>query len=374
VYALYKHYGFNQSEIGALFIYGFGASLFFGTIAGSMADKYGRKLMCICFGVMYALSCATKHSSSYQTLMVGRILGGICTSLLFSVFESWMVHEHKRRGFPEAWLSETFASATSGNGIVAIVSGVAAGIAVDRFGPVAPFDMSMICLIIGTLIVQVTWGENFGNSEINMRETMSAAWETVKADKHVRMLGIVQSAFEGAMFVFVFMWTPALESTTDEPILHGWIFASMMVCVLIGSTLFDLLSNVYKVPVVNFAPYIMALGGVSLATAAMIPNCSIRLFCFFAFELAVGMFWPAICTLRGEFVPAHVRSTVMNFFRIPLNMIVIAVLYNIGSLPQTYVFGFCVVCLTYATYTQWKFKQTHRNGAGYVVQVNDDTK
>jgi hypothetical protein len=39
VYALYKHYGFNISEIGQLFIMGFGASLVFGTIVGSMADS-----------------------------------------------------------------------------------------------------------------------------------------------------------------------------------------------------------------------------------------------------------------------------------------------------------------------------------------------
>lgn len=31
-------------------------------------------------------------------LLVGRVLGGISTSLLFSAFESWMVTEHRARG------------------------------------------------------------------------------------------------------------------------------------------------------------------------------------------------------------------------------------------------------------------------------------
>jgi MFS transporter, MFS domain-containing protein family, molybdate-anion transporter len=39
VYALYEHYGFDQSDIGKLFIFGFGASLLFGIIVGSTADK-----------------------------------------------------------------------------------------------------------------------------------------------------------------------------------------------------------------------------------------------------------------------------------------------------------------------------------------------
>jgi hypothetical protein len=31
--------------------------------------------------------------------MVGRVLGGIATSLLYSAFESWLVAEHFKRGF-----------------------------------------------------------------------------------------------------------------------------------------------------------------------------------------------------------------------------------------------------------------------------------
>ncbi len=44
--------------------------------------------------VTYILSCITKHSPQYRVLMLGRILGGIATSLLFSAFESWLVAEH----------------------------------------------------------------------------------------------------------------------------------------------------------------------------------------------------------------------------------------------------------------------------------------
>lgn len=39
VYALYQHYGYDQGDIGRLFIAGFGSSMVFGTIVGSLADK-----------------------------------------------------------------------------------------------------------------------------------------------------------------------------------------------------------------------------------------------------------------------------------------------------------------------------------------------
>eukprot|EP00951_Prasinocladus_malaysianus_P021438 scaffold177277_cov42-Prasinocladus_malaysianus.AAC.3 len=39
VYALYQHYGFHRGDIGLLFIAGFGSSLVFGTVVGSLGDK-----------------------------------------------------------------------------------------------------------------------------------------------------------------------------------------------------------------------------------------------------------------------------------------------------------------------------------------------
>lgn len=95
MYALYQHYGFDKGQIGQLFIVGFGSSMLFGTFVGGLADRYGRKLNCLIFTVLYSLSCLTKHSSSFEWLMVGRLLGGVATSILMSAFETWMIHEHK---------------------------------------------------------------------------------------------------------------------------------------------------------------------------------------------------------------------------------------------------------------------------------------
>ncbi|KAF6171384.1 hypothetical protein GIB67_009525 [Kingdonia uniflora] len=39
VYYLYTTYGFGKGDIGRLFIAGFGSSMLFGTIVGSLADK-----------------------------------------------------------------------------------------------------------------------------------------------------------------------------------------------------------------------------------------------------------------------------------------------------------------------------------------------
>lgn len=98
VYALYNHYGFSKGDIGILFIAGFGSSLVFGTVVGGFADRFGRKANCLLFVVLYSLSCVTKHFNDFNILMFGRLTGGISTSILYSAFETWMIHEHKAAG------------------------------------------------------------------------------------------------------------------------------------------------------------------------------------------------------------------------------------------------------------------------------------
>ncbi|CAI9303693.1 unnamed protein product [Lactuca saligna] len=99
--------------------------------------------------------------------MVGHILGGIATSLLFLAFESWVVAKHNKRGFEQQWLSITFSKAIFlGNGLVAILAGLFGNLLVGSLamGPVAPFDATSIFLAIGMAIIISSWTENYGDS------------------------------------------------------------------------------------------------------------------------------------------------------------------------------------------------------------------
>ena len=48
----------------------------------------GAKSLFLIYCSLYILACATKH---FWILMLGRITGGVATSLLFSAFEPWVV-------------------------------------------------------------------------------------------------------------------------------------------------------------------------------------------------------------------------------------------------------------------------------------------
>eukprot|EP00741_Cyanophora_paradoxa_P002968 tig00000655_g2881.t1 len=362
VYALYEAYGYKEGDIGKLFIAGFGSSMIFGTIVGSVADKYGRKKNCILFGIIYSLSCITKHFKDFKILMLGRLFGGIATSLLFSAFESWLVYEHNKLQFAPDLLANTFSIATLGNGIIAILSGLVASAVAAKYGLVAPFDTALVLLIVCTLIVAATWTENYGDQRVNVEASFKNAWQTLISDQKVWLLGSIQSLFEGSMYIFVFKWTPSLSGST--PIPHGMIFACFMVCVMIGSAVFKYLMASSRIE--NFARGMFATAAVSLFVPVITENRTMRLLSFLIFEVCCGIFWPCLGTMRSKYVPEEVRATIMNFFRVPLNLFVVTVLLEVEKMSTQSVFMFCTALLVVAAVCQhrlWSLvrSETHQS-------------
>merc|ERR1719359_2828 len=61
-----------------------------------------------------------------------------------------------------------------------------------------------------------------------------------------------------------------------------------------------------------------------------------NLWAFVIFEMCVGIYFPAICTLKSEAVPESHRATVYNLFRAPMNLIVVTVLLVNPDLMPTF--------------------------------------
>jgi len=76
---------------------------------------------------------------------------------------------------------------------------------------------------------------------------------------------------------------------------------------------------------------------------------------FLAFEATVGMYFPAMGTMKSMVVPEAQRSAIYNIYRIPLNVIVLGVLLT--KMEMTTAFGCCAVMLGAASYCQVQLTQ-----------------
>lgn len=178
-------------------------------------------------------------------------------------------------------MSNTFSYASYGNSIIAIVAGLLANTVAASTGELraiqddslvyiggftAPFDVALLALSICFLAALILWEENYGEKNIKTSDsddgrrsrrsdTMLSSWKralnATLSSPEVLLCGLITSLFEGSMYVFVFMWTPALqkltpgmqtsggghrrflaetssESTASLP--FGLIFSTFMVC------------------------------------------------------------------------------------------------------------------------------------------------
>jgi MFS family permease len=242
VYKLYDYYGFKESQIAVLYVAGFASSVVFGTATGPLADIVGRRKIAFLFSVMYTFCCLTKLSANFWVLIFGRILGGISTSMLFSTFESWYVYEHtEHHGFPSEWIGVTFSSTTFWNGMLAIFAGVISNFTAEGlgYGPVAPFVVATVPLVLSGILVLKTWPDNYGQrGNHKLLQSCADGLKTIVSDRKILLLGCIQTAVESCMYIFVFMWTPVLMPA-HPPL--GMVFACFMVAIMIGSSIYTLL-------------------------------------------------------------------------------------------------------------------------------------
>ena len=355
--------------VSKLFLVGFASTGLFGPWVGRMVDVVGRKAGTLAFAALYTVGALSTRSSMLPLLLLGRVAGGVGTSLLFSAPEAWVVGEHTREKHSGADIGETFGLAYAGDALVAIAAGQLASITAARVGPTGPFTASVGFLALGSVVAAMLWSENVASASASAaaaaagsekaagggqdgKPTIRQALELMAADRRILLVGAMQALFEGSMYIFVLQWCPAIKRAIEQSALWGGagaaatasaavipfgkIFSCFMASCLLGTTAFAAIQK-RGVRVETSAAAMMTTATAALAAAALTASSATTslptlVAAFLAFEACVGMYFPSIGTLRSKYLPDSHRSVMMNLFGIPLNLIVVGVFLSIKAL------------------------------------------
>ena len=323
----------------------------------------------------------------FYGLIVSRMIGGITTNLLFSVFESWLVTEHRRRGYAEEKLETILRDSVILSNLAAIASGFLAEYLAVKLGPVGPFEGAMTCTAIALVLVSTMWRENYGSDVPgvqSVRGYMSSAFETIVTDTNISRIGLTQGLTEGSLQTFVFLWSPALArfaanapsnvlglDGNGEPA-YGLIFGAFMACGVAGG-----LSEPYVRQVATYlvrdhdrraglrrrdtiiidgegevkpAAVEFLATGVYLACAGllMVPyllpadgeySFSISLLSFLVYEFMVGLYMPCEGVIRSIYMPTSSVCSVMTMLRVIVNIAVALGVISTNYVPFTTAFA-----------------------------------
>ncbi|KAJ6586323.1 hypothetical protein DFH09DRAFT_255134 [Mycena vulgaris] len=346
VYSLYHdQYNFPERIVAILFVTGFVSAGLSAPLIGVWADQHGRKRLCLVFCATYTAACVCIMVPFLPVLLVGRVLGGISTSILFSAFESWLISASTSHALPQADLSTIMGRATLVNGLVATGAGVFSNQLVGFTGSfAAPFIASGILLLIAWAVIRGTWIENYGSGggsedkgDPFQIQRLKIALRIVQEDPRLLVLGLTQTCFEGSMYLFVFLWVPSLQEYSLMGLLPlGYIFSSFMLSMMLGSILYTALSAASAEPSLlthaKLSSAVCAVSALALAVSVTQHDERARFWAFCVFEACVGMYYPVQGMLRGALIANEHRATLSSLFRVPLNVfVVVSLLTGVSS-------------------------------------------
>ena len=381
LYRLYHYYGFVETQIAIIYVCGIVSSTVFSPFKDIIADRLGRKKTAAFFCVLYAVSCLATPFRKFIILIIGRCIAGLSNSLLFSTVETWYLHEHTETyDFPKEWIAVTFSHIAFGSSIVAVVAGVLADVVVRwlapwiTFWPSNAFITAVPIFLVALTSILCMWQENFGPKQsISIKSIRKSCIEGLKAiiqNVDVFLLGTVQSLFESVLFIFAFIWTPALDVYHDIPL--GIAFASFMVCFMLGGIICDYLmakvgySMTRLLVVVSSCASVVFLFAAYFARSKEATLYRVKmLICLQLFELLCGFYFPIMRTLRERVLPDEHQLSIANWFRVPLTIISsLALLFFhdvdvAGGIPE--IFIVCSIMMGLAFLSSLRFARATRD-------------
>jgi MFS family permease len=364
IYAIYKYEkDLPEKLVAALYAAGFIAGAASASFAGELADRFGRRLACLIYCLSYVVTCMTMLYDNITILFIGRIFGGVATTLLYSVFEAWLVTEYHSRELERSHLklSDIFGSMTTLSSVVAIASGIIGEALVDYFGGarIWPFMAGALSATVAALLILKLWPENYGvisansgddsGSTSSLASNMSKGLRSVLSDRKVWGLGLTQTFFEGTMYLFVFFWSAALKSArqrsgSEEQLPFGIIFSSFMCAMMAGSAFFSLgVAKHTKESTSVVLMLVVLTVSCCLSAAVLIDDERVLFWVLCMVELCIGAYFPSMSYLKSQVVEDGVRGRVYSVLRLPLNLFVVVAhsLDQEGDAHRNHVFMIC---------------------------------
>jgi len=380
LYVLYEGYGYS---VASLYSLGYISGTIMSPFIGPFVDRFGRKNAAILYCILEIVINFMEQYPKLNGLIACRVIGGITTNLLSSVFESWLRTEYQDREFPKEKLEVILRDSTIASTSATIVSGYIAHMLASVDGAVGPFKGAVAVTGIALLLIVRLWTENFGSSDSSTKVTtfcdhMVIAYKTIVGETKISRIGLIQGLTDGSLQTFVLLWAPALRyfsvsapssamglDVYGEPA-YGLIFGAFMSCGVIGSLVEPSVRKIASL----FGCWVRktkdreekghafdvcllsALCYFSCAILLCIPCLvekensfafSICLGSFLLYELMVGLYKPCEGMIRSIYMPNESICSLMTMLRVIMNLITAVAVLSTNYISLTS--GFIVLVL-----------------------------
>lgn len=384
LYVLYEGYGFS---VASLYCLGFITGALTAPITGPLIDRFGRKKSALLYCALEVGINMLEQFPFLSGLIVSRVVGGITTNLLSTVFETWLDTEYRNRGFAKEEYETLMRDSVVVSNLAAIASGYLAHILAESFGNTGPFEGAVTCTAVAFAVIFFLWNENYGklgkdNQEGEKNESKSPLKQLndtitfIRSDSRVLRVCITQGLTLGSLHIFIFLWSPLLKEfasgckasswgldSQGEPA-YGLIFGAFMAAGVVGGLCSPMVrkfvtfilspltkGSVPETVTVDDEEPVRAMDiefqgalcyflcaqlllAPSLMPASGEYTFSIALFSFIAYEFSVGIYSPCEGVMRSIYIPPESRGSIMTVPSIIVNVAVAMAVVSTESISR----------------------------------------
>mmetsp|Transcript_3275 Transcript_3275/g.8790 ORF Transcript_3275/g.8790 Transcript_3275/m.8790 type:complete len:639 (-) Transcript_3275:123-2039(-) len=397
LYVLYEGYGFS---VASLYCLGFITGALTAPITGPLIDRFGRKKSALLYCALEVGINMLEQFPFLSGLIVSRVVGGITTNLLSTVFETWLDTEYRNRGFAKEDYETLMRDSVVVSNLAAIASGYLAHILAESFGNTGPFEGAVTCTAVAFAVIFFLWNENYGKlgqeeqdgDKITNKSSLTQLKETltfIRSDSRVLRVCVTQGLTLGSLHIFIFLWSPLLKEfatgcngsmwgldSQGEPA-YGLIFGAYMAAGVLGGLCSPLVrkfvtfilspltkGSVPETVTVDDEEPVRAMDiefqgalcyflcAILLLAPSLMPatgeyTFSIALFSFIAYEFSVGIYSPCEGVMRSIYIPPESRGSIMTVPSIIVNVAVaLAVVSTEAISRQTALFVISLMMMT----------------------------
>lgn len=202
----------------------------------------------------------------------------------------------------------------------------------------------MFFSLLGIFFIYYLWDENEKTVNTNSNQTLiehlKEGWAELKSQE-ILYIGLIESLIVSAFGLFLFAWTPILQSISPEGKINvGFVFITFVMSLILGATLFEII--VIKL---RTKPYKSLFFGCLAQILAFLVVVYSRSYVTSLIFLAIingmiGFMNPLFSSIKSKIIKDKNRSQLMSLFRVPQSIIVstLLILTNFYT-PQQVIFS-----------------------------------
>lgn len=378
-YALYSRlHGFTREEIAYLLLVENISSIISGPLIGSLSDSYGKKKFSAAYCFLIIINICLRLTGEKSLAWIAQIIAGFGSILIEISFESWLnfqastLFDDNKEGKRQknSFLREVFTKQIYIDSLTAIFFTGVATLLYDSYGISAPFYLCIALFLISGLYIVIVWEENNinfhkkkkkssnrndikedDNESKSFFQKIAYSWTILKNDKPLFLIGVIESTYKISTGLWIYIWTPLLEETTSKIVNVGVIYACFMFAKLIGCEFYQGLKKILKSNTFLITLFLTITGAISFYLEYHFNKFNIRLISLIYFDGTLGAFQPLMSSLKSLMIPEGQRSTIMTFFRLPINIVNVFTLFfsTYLTISQICLIGFGLLIISSIT-------------------------